>query len=40
MGVTGGHCILPNLDFISSPFAKFIKDQNEWTENSNNGNKQ
>jgi hypothetical protein len=29
MGVTGGHCILPNLDFISSPFAKFIKDQNE-----------
>lgn len=25
----GGHCVIPNLQLLDSPFAKFIKNQNE-----------
>jgi len=31
----GGHCVLPNLDFLDSPFSKFIREANNERKTKN-----
>lgn len=39
-GPIGGHCVIPNLEFIDSPIAEIIKEVNKRYETENNSDSQ